>query len=138
MAIEWKFPDGMSSITFRWIVASRASSPQQIAERSNIHFHLVRLDKHPPSRRPFAFIHHFHDTSDAIAMSVGGDIHGEYCVFPYTTYDVVECQRQGSFTTIDVGRDGILDYAGNVWANVVCKLAMTDDAKLRHQHSRHY
>jgi hypothetical protein len=95
MTMEWKCPKGMSSIICQWILASRASSSEKIAERFDFHPLFVRLDKHPPSRRPFAFIRHVHDTSHAIAMSVGGDIHGEYRVFPDITYDVVQCQRQG-------------------------------------------
>ena len=52
-------------------------------------------------------------------MSIRGDIYSEYRVFPDMTYDVIECQRQGPCITINTGRDGILDDAGNVWVNIV-------------------
>ena len=77
------------------------------------------LDKHPPSLQIFTPILHVYDTSNAIAMSIRGDIYSEYRVFPDMTYDVIECQRQGPCITINTGRDGILDDAGNVWVNIV-------------------
>jgi hypothetical protein len=48
------------------------------------------------------------------------------------TNDVIQCQTQGSCIAIGVGRDGVLDDAGNIWANIVCELVI--DTKLEHEH----